>query len=155
MLYYYLISLIWVLVSFYVGTEAGFHAAWIKYRRLLKTRKRREVRLEVSFDLSDIVKVPVEIVGAVDAEGALTTIPPDTTFDWEMIPVNGDNPGTFVVDADDQTKGVLEVGTAGDSGYLKVTAYLPDGSSIVGQSETWNAVPSAPVGFRINFGDPI
>ena len=108
--------------------------------------------MAVSF--KNIDRVPVAVVGAVDAEGAEVAVDA-ATFEWTVESANGLDIGTIEVDPTDNSKAVFVSGVAGAEGFVKVTATFPDGKTLDGTSELVKLTTSEAVSFRLSFGQPL
>lgn len=118
------------------------------HRRLL----RGKLLMAVSY--KNIDRIPVEIIGAVDAEGAAVDVS-EATFVWSLESLDGSDLGTIIADEADQKKIVLNAGIAGAEGYVKVVGTFPDGSTLEGKSELIKLTPSAAVAFTLKLGEPL
>lgn len=109
-------------------------------------------RLIMAVTFKNIDTVPVNVVGAVDAEGAAVPLD-NVSFAWTVENTVGDV-GTIDVDVNDSSKALFVAGTAGSEGFVKVVANV-DGVDIEGKSELIQLTASAPVSFTVGFGDPL
>ena len=101
----------------------------------------------------NIDKIPVEIVGAIDAEGVPVEIG-EATFEWTLESTNGEVLGT-IIPGDDPKKIVLDAGVAGAEGFVKVVATFPGGKVLEGKSELIKLTPSEAVAFTLKLGEPL
>lgn len=106
----------------------------------------------MAITFKNIDNVPVSIVGAVDAEGAVVPLD-NVVFTWSVENTVGDV-GTVDVDPTDSSKGIFVLGTAGSEGFVKVEATIDD-VVVTGKSELIKVTNSSPVSFNIGFADPL
>lgn len=108
----------------------------------------------MAISFKNIDKIPVEITGAVDAEGAPVDVV-EADFVWTTESSNGLDIGVIEVDPDNPAKALFSAGVAGAEGFVKVSATLPDGKVLEGVSEMVKLTTSEAVSFTLRFGEPV
>lgn len=97
--------------------------------------------------------VPITIGTPRDVEGAMTTWPIGTTFDWVIQSTSPSGLSIGYLDvAPDGKSAMLMMGEAGATGFIILVATLPDGNNIIAQSEDIVAIASAPIETSLVFG---
>jgi hypothetical protein len=117
-------------------------------------KRKKEVTLIMALNIPDNATLEIKVGGAVDAEGASTTLPEGTTFAWEAVKTAGDDFGSLAV-SDDNQSAVLSAGAAGSTGVVQVTATLPDGKTLTGVTDELDIVPGEAVSLGLIVGQPV